>query len=791
MDQGFQPSKIAVAVSLVLLQAAGFAAAQSAPESKDAVKSAAEAAKQTAKKEEGDSLQLEKIVVTGTSTAVSKMKQSVSVSTLTSEAISQVGATNAAELLRSVPGVRSESSGGESNANLTVRGLPISAGGARYVQFQEDGLPVLQFGDIAFATPDTFLRVDSMVDSLEVIRGGSASTLATNAPGGIINFLTNTGEDKGGSLGVSSGLGYKQIRVDVNAGGRIGGDDSKTRFAIGGFFRQGESARNGGVTNEDGGQLRANITHEFKGGFVRVNLKHLNDQAPTYLPVPVRFNGSSISTIDGIDPRTASFYSPYWLTDNTLNYANGRTATNVNDGFTVKTDSIGFEGELNAGSIKLNNKFRHASNSGRFIGIFPGDDVAPARAGTRYLTGPNAGQAYTGNAFTAVVFNTALDDFDLTANDLRASTTFNFAKDNKLTLAGGLYHSKQNLGITWNFNQYYIEANGNKPALLTSAINGTAGFGGCCMNFMDANYKTTSPYFSLAYEIGPMNLDASVRRDSQKAAGFYNQTFFVGANSGIRYDYSQAKAINYKKNRTSYSFGGNYRVTNDIGAFLRYSDGSAFNADRITFFNNPDLVNGKTSPGSIPINTVKQTEAGIKLRSGGASAFITLFKAKTAESNFDVTTQKSSANTYDAKGVELEAAYRVGGFKMSGGFTWTDAEIVASNNAALIGTTPKRQARVVYQLAPSFTTDKFTFGGAVVGTTKSKDDGPAGPLTITLPAFAVINAFATYNFYETAALTLSVNNLTDKIGYTESNDGRAAARSVDGRTVKLALKYTF
>ena len=70
----------------------------------------------------------------------------------------RTGATSAAELLRAVPGGRSESSRGEGNVSITVCGVPLSAGGSRYVQIQEDGLPVLMFGDIAFGTADQFLR---------------------------------------------------------------------------------------------------------------------------------------------------------------------------------------------------------------------------------------------------------------------------------------------------------------------------------------------------------------------------------------------------------------------------------------------------------------------------------------------------------------------------------------------------------------------------------------------------------------------------------------------------------
>jgi hypothetical protein len=38
---------------------------------------------------------------------------------------------------------------------------------------------------------------------------------------------------------------------------------------------------------------------------------------------------------------------------------------------------------------------------------------------------------------------------------------------------------------------------------------------------------------------------------------------------------------------------------------------------------------------------------------------------------------------------------------------------------------------------------------------------------------------------------LSVNNLLNQIGYTESNDGRGAARSINGRMSRVTLKYNF
>lgn len=775
---------LATAVSLALWAMASAQAQNTpSPAAEDAKSTKAEAAKS------GDGLALDTVVVTGTSQRNTKMTTSTSISTLGVEQIQQSGAASAAEVLRSIPGVRSESSGGESNANLTVRGLPISAGGARYVQFQEDGLPVLQIGDSNFATADTFIRVDNVLDRLEVVRGGSASTLASNAPGGIINFISKTGTEQGGVASVTLGVsGYDQTRYEFGYGGSIG---PKTRFYVGGHYRSGEGARNGGVRIEDGGQIRANITHQTGSGYIRLHLKHMDDHAPTLLPVPVRYGANGdISTIAGIDPRRASFYSPYWGSDLTLTGANTKVASNINNGLTAKSDAVGVEAEFALGDgWLLQERFRSARNTGRFIGIFPGDEVAAAAAGTTYLTGPNAGKAYTGNAFTAVVFNTSFDNVGLTANDLKLSRSFN-AGGGKLGLTGGLFASTQKVAMTWNFNQYYLEANGNKPALLSSAINGTPGFGGCCMNLIDASYSTLAPYALLSFESGPLNVDASVRRDKQSASGFYKQTLpgFGGVAAGTEYDLVKGRTIDYDVSRTSYSLGANYKLSNDLALFARASEGVAFNGDRIAFFSPAAQVDG-SSP--IPVNEVKQLEAGAKWRAGGLSTFATLFWAKTTESNVDVTTTpiKSTASTYDAKGLELEAAYRLGGLRIAGGLTYTDAEITASSNASLVGKTPRRQAKFIYQLSPSYSIGNLSAGLSLIGTTGSRDDGTAGPLTVKLPGYQVVNAFVSWQIGEKATLSLSANNLLDKIGFTESNDGRGAARSINGRTAKITLSY--
>lgn len=303
---------------------------------------------------EKDGLQLERIVITGTAVARTTMQQSVSVNTLGGEQLERSGAASAAELLRSVPGVRSESSGGEGNANITVRGVPISAGGSRDGQLQEDGLPVILIGDISFATADPFLRADDFADSVDVIRGGSASTLATNSPGGII----------GSTL-------YAQV---------------------GGFHRVGEGTRNTDVTAENGGQVRFSLTKEFDGGYVLATVKSLNDHTPTYppvpVPVPVRLTGSTVSELPNLDPRTASLINSNFPADTTVAADGTRVTICPADGLKVKKTSFGLEAQFKRDSdLTITNRFRVGDISRRFIGLFPaGSAPTDASNGTNRYT---------------------------------------------------------------------------------------------------------------------------------------------------------------------------------------------------------------------------------------------------------------------------------------------------------------------------------------------------------------------------------------------------------------------
>ena len=774
----FKP--LAVAASLALLQ---LAAAQA--------QTTSQAAAAEQKVDEKGTLSLERIVVTGTSTLRSKMQQSVSVSTLDSEQIQRSGAASAAEVLRSVPGIRAESSGGEGNANMTVRGAPISAGGSRYLQLQEDGLPVLLIGDVSFATADQFVRIDGMLDTLQAVRGGSASTLTTNSPGGIVNFISKTGRQQGGSVGLTVGLDHRQARMDFDFGTRLG---PKTRFQVGGFQRIGEGVRPSNVTLEDGGQLRMNLTQEFDGGFVRVSYKHVDDKTPTYLPVPVRLSGNRIDALPGVDPRTAFFINANLAQDRTIDRNGNAVVSNPGDGLHVKSDAVGLEFQADVGNgFQLSSKLRKSTIEGRFIGAFPAGSAPTAVA--------NGADRYAGTApvFSMHMFNTSLDDMGNLFSDTRLSKVFALDGSNKLTATGGLFWGKQNVAQTWYWNRYNIELKGEGARVLDNAGNpsnvpvgnATTTWGGCCVRSIDVALTAAAPYAALTWDAGPLSLDGSVRRDRQRASGwqmFDNPPGPGGAFTG--WDQAGRTNVHYSTSSTSYSFGANFVFSPALAAFGRASKGSAWaSPDRIIW---DSAVAGGSRP--YPINELKQIEAGLKVRQGALNGFFTLFNAKTKEDGgFEVTTRQYLKDNYDATGIEAELAWRAGAFAVSGGATWTKAKITTAG--ATHGNTPRRQADFVFQVTPSYSFGPLEIGASVVGTTKSYAQNDN---LVELPGYLVVNPFASYALSDKLQVLLSVNNLFDKIGYSEAesqgnltSNPLFVARSINGRSAKATLKYAF
>lgn len=784
------------------------------------------------------------IIVTAVARGQNRIESSVSVSTIGAQTIANLGAPSSADLIRQIPGIRSEASGGEGNANIAVRGIPVSTGGARYIQLQEDGLPILEFGDIIFGNADNFLRADRSVARVEAVRGGSASTFASNAPGAVINFISKTGQQEGGAIQGSVGLDFETYRLDFDYGAPLADD---LYFHVGGFYRTGEGPRDIGYNGYDGGQIKANITKEFDGGYVRFSAKYLDDRTPTILPQPVRVTGSNgnpdYQAIPGFDPRTDSLYSPFLTPAVTLDGNNNVARFDFRDGLSVKSLAFGIESEIDVGGgWTLTNRFRFADNSGSFMSPFPAgagsaqavaNSIGGAGSSIVFASGPNAGQAANaatigGNGLltNVVVFNTRLNSLDNVTNDFRVNKTFDIG-GGTANFTSGFYLSRQTIDTDWLWTSHVQTVQGDGQAVLVDirnaagnlvTQNGTVGFGAsffgnCCRRNYDVDYSTYAPFASLSVELDRLTLDASIRYDFGDASGTITgsdsgfgvgvTSFDFNSNGSISPAEAQtstlplgsARPVNYSFDYFSFSLGANYLLTDDLGVFARYSQGGRHTADRSLF--SPAV---STRDGSLPggdagvIARVDQLEAGLKYQSGGLSLFATGFYADTSETNVELAPLELFDTTYEAYGLELEGAYRTGPFSLSAGVTWTDAEIVDALDASTVGNTPRRQADFVYQATAQYDADMFTLGANIVGTT---DSFTQDSNQLVLPAFAQVNAFLAFRPIDRVEVGLNAQNLFNATGFTEAEEGSipangiVRARSIAGRTVLASVRFDF
>ncbi len=770
---------------------------------------------------------LEEVIVTGVSRSATRLDSSISVSSLDTDDIADFAPTNSAEIFRNLPGIRAEGSGGEGgNAQIAVRGLPVAAGGAKFLLLQEDGLPVMQFGDIAFGTADSFIRHDYTIGKIESVRGGSASTLASNSPGGIINIISKTGEQTGGSLGLTLGLDYDHFRTDFEYGSPIG---DGWRAHIGGFFRQGEGPREAGYDGNSGGQVKANVTREFDTGYARLYFKKLDDKAITYLPMPISSDGGSLPGFDSIGDTP---HSAFLISDQGLGPNNELITTDFRDGVNTDLTRIGaeFSFDLDSG-WNVSNRLQNTSLTGGFIspftaGVGPAQAIADGTIGAIlnpgfstfpelsavidaspgatlvYANGPNAGRAFdmanangNGLAMQANIFNVTFNDFGSYANDFRISKTFDNA-----TLTLGYYKAQQDIRMSWHWNSYLMEVRGDNAALLDLVdasgtqisqnglyAYGVPTFGNCCQRDYDSDYVIDAPYFDLSLYLNRLTLDFSFRLESGKARGDFtgsiqsavdvNRDGIISPNeisvSGL--DTANRQIVNYDWDYESYSAGANFALTEDSAVFGRISRGGRANADRLLF--------GIVQPdGSVrdddAVDEVDQLEIGYKRQGRNYGIFATFFLAETEEQNFEVTSGRFLNRDYEAMGLELEGAVQWGNFSLNGTATWTDAEIVADAiTPAQEGNTPRRQPEFLYTLTPAYTAGRFRVGANIIGATEafSTDDND-----LEFDAFTQVNGFVYYQLADSLTLSLNVNNLFDEEAVTEAEEGTASVISAPG-----------
>ena len=254
---------------------------------------------------------LDEIVVTASGRDQTKLESSISVTSVNAQMIQDFQPSSEAEVFKLLPGIQVPgTSGPGGNSNIAVRGLPVATGGAPFVQLQEDGLPVVLFGDIQFGNNDYWTRFDPSVANIEAVRGGSATTFASQAPGAVINYISNYGREEGGYVELKKGIDYNETQLNFRYGGAL---TDSMNFHVGGFFKKGRGPLNAGYNTSESLQVKANVTKEFDDGkgFFRLLFKYADTQEPNYTGAPAlaTISGNKVTSVrawpgfDGFLPR--------------------------------------------------------------------------------------------------------------------------------------------------------------------------------------------------------------------------------------------------------------------------------------------------------------------------------------------------------------------------------------------------------------------------------------------------------------------------------------------------------
>lgn len=779
----------------------------------------------------------ETIIVTGVVRAANKLDTSISVSALDIKSLQNSAPRGTTEALKSIPGVRAEASAGGGNSNIGVRGIPVSTGGQKWVQAQEDGLPIQLFGDSNFNAPDAYYKVDSNLARIEAVRGGTASTMTTNGPGAIINFISQTGKNDGGSISFEKGVSYNNNRIDGGFGGHLSDD---IYYYIGGHYESGGDTRDMDYNGTEGGQIRASLTKEFGGkNFMRVWVKGLDKKEATFMPQATWVDGCSVATLSSTTPvgGCGKYGDPVTRQANNSPYLN--KFISVIDGVPVQRDgadgihvkSLSFGGEFNAEAGNgwiVNDKFKVAKISGDFIAPFTDVVLDASQIASRYgagvtatyFNGPHAGQAVNAANLKAnngndllqeiAMFDTQIKDAGNFANDLKVSNSFDLGTY-KVDLTMGYFHMSQNFVEAWHWQQMLADV-GDNTSLISLSNGATQGgqlgynkgfnWGGNARNY-DFKHTADAPYVAATIKADKLTIDASVRRDSINQQGVQTEAATknidvngdgiislaetgISVNSGIN---ASTTNINFKVDHTAYSLGVNYKIQPDMAVFGRYSNGASFNSERQ--YGNSAATNPSgnlTAKGrEFFVDVVKQYEIGLKWQTtkvlpGKLNLATTYFHADTEESQTNTTSIPPVPYniTYTSKGLETEIIWKYNDLTLNGSVTYTDA-VINSNTLVPtnVGHRPRRQAPWIYSLSADYKMGKFDLGANIYGTADSYGDFQNW---FKMDGFATVGAYVTYHMSDKLTLSLNANNLFDTVGFTEGETDNGRYFKVDGST---------
>lgn len=776
----------------------------------------------------------EEIVVTGQTTRNRPLiTASADITLADRDAIDRRAPKSTADLLELVPGVFVEGTAGNLSNNYSVRGL--QGGGQRFVQLEEDGMPIVYGG----GGGDFFFTPDLSIDRLEAVKGGSSGVLTVNGAGATINFVSkrpNFTEVEG--IARLTAWDYGQKRADVYLSAPIA---RNLAFAVSGFFTSDPGVRRNPF-DYDGYRMKAVLEYRFDdGGFARLSGRIGDLKSAYYAGMPYANNNGDPEGLPGLDVQRDNIggnaFTNIAVPVSTFVDPDGFRDFRYDEGVRVKTKQIRFDFDKPIGdSFSVFGRARYLDLSYDFNGLFPGSGTGNAglASAVNYLT-PGAGSPINGlltlgraryptttrfgirNTRTGVVLgsNQTNELNALNGNGFLQLTTLNHdyqkGHDFGLNLGGrwefesGAIKNSLTVGLLYydvsrfqdqsatatalndvrNNSDIYdvvaLDANNGVIGQLTD--NGLVSYGDWGAGIRERDDKSFSLYANDEIAIGDkLRIDAGIRwenLDSRAADGnnaAVNQPVPAGLDTviptvGSTFDGTFA-VRNDKKDMISWTVGANYLLTDNLSVYARYADGFQTN--------NVD-----------PISRIELYEAGVRfeyqrLVSASATVFQTNFRDQFY--NFidptDPTRQTAFQADLKTRGVEIDALIRPArwfAIQASGVFqdpTLNNLRLNGVADPTFDGNRPERTPATLFTIIPTFTLPNGLGEAFVRYKYIGKIFADSGN-GVALPAYGVTGAGVTLNVTDRIQVGINADNIFNVVGLTEGNPRQGQRQNAD------------
>lgn len=754
----FSKGLLATSISLAL---AGTAMAQEQANTQDGT-------------EEATTESTEVIVVSGTpgGAGIRKIDASFAVTNIDANDISKIAPKSTADLFKAIPGVWVESSGGESGANIWVRGFP-GGGDAPFLTIALDGSPIYPPSTLSFLENSQIFRIDETIQMVEGLRGGPNPIVSNGQPGLTTNFRLKRGGPFTEASAKYSISDYGLNRFDLVMSGELADD---FYYMVGGYIKSSEGIREAGFNSEEGNQFTINLTKEFERGELNFYTRQTDDHGTWYLPTPLNIDGidASYTQIGPLNRQATIHYGP----DNSLNqsfdFGNGR----------------GWDGHVSGGSLKLDlgndwrliDRFNITKGSADTYGLVPAG--AATTVGDVADNGSSAIGAVTGDEYGA---NTAVQqigrwvvqkDIESFTNDLALSKRFD-----DFQFAVGLYTASTKADDWWSIGNeaYYVLQPGGEMLTGIACNDGpqSCGFDYDINSVGDA--QTTAFYTTGSwYATDKLTVDAGLRRENHEV----NYTVDEGLDGTVD------KPVVYDESKTSWTVGANYALTDFSGVFVRANRGY-----KMPYFDDFRDNYGAYSDGNPLIKEVTQGEFGYKFISDSVRFFATAF---TNEVQGDTFVRRPGVPaeilTNEAYGIELDGRYdHMSGFSLAVNATLQETEITESPTNE--GNEAQRQPGWQVRMTPSYEFSLGDMPATVYANLSAVDDrfGDNGN-TVVLEGYEKVDFGFIVEPTDALRVQFSVDNLTDELGITEGDPRNPAApngRYIMPRSVKVSVSYSF